>query len=123
MEMLSNWNEERVQQLETLYREGKSFSLIGAAIGVSRNAAIGKAHRMHLPKRIEIIECKAYDHSKAIRSSPPRPRRTTFRAVAMPAEPEPEPLRLQLHDLPTIRFFMSLAAVGCQYAALSPAVL
>lgn len=79
MEMLSNWNQERVRQLETLYRDGLSFSLIAADIGVTRNAAIGKAHRMKLPKRVEIVQCKAYDRSKAVRS----PRRGTFRSVAI----------------------------------------
>ena len=63
MEVLSSWNEERKNQLEQLYRKGLSFSLIARDIGVTRNAAIGKAHRMKLQKRIELTQCL-----------PPRPR-------------------------------------------------
>jgi GcrA cell cycle regulator len=57
MEALANWNEDRMGRLETLFRQGKSFSLIAAEIGVSRNAAIGKAHRMKLPIGRKPTEC------------------------------------------------------------------
>jgi len=53
-----DWNPERMQRLEVLYRDGLSFTLIGADIGVSRNAAIGKARRMGLPKREKIVQSK-----------------------------------------------------------------
>ena len=56
MEALSNWNEDRISRLETLFQQGYSFSLIAADIGVSRNAVIGKAHRMNLRGR-KPIEC------------------------------------------------------------------
>jgi GcrA cell cycle regulator len=52
-----SWSQERIGRLETLYRKGWSFGLIAADIGKSRNAVIGKAHRMLLPKREEIAEC------------------------------------------------------------------
>ena len=50
----TDWNSDRTRTLEKLYRNGVSFALIAAEIGVSRNAVIGKAHRLKLPKRIEI---------------------------------------------------------------------
>jgi hypothetical protein len=49
-----NWTTERMVRLEELYRDGVSFGLIARDIGVTRSAAIGKARRMQLPKRIEI---------------------------------------------------------------------
>jgi hypothetical protein len=52
------WDETQVERLQQLYREGKSFSLIAAEIGVSRSAAIGKAHRLELPRRGVIIDSK-----------------------------------------------------------------
>jgi GcrA cell cycle regulator len=83
MESLNNhWDEARMDRLETLYREGVSFSLIAADIGVSRNAAIGKAHRMQLPQRVEVIQCKV--RSRAA-TGPQRKRNRTVKAPERPA--------------------------------------
>lgn len=47
-----NWTDERVEQLRKLWSEGLSASQIAAQIGgVSRNAVIGKVHRMKLSSR------------------------------------------------------------------------
>jgi GcrA cell cycle regulator len=46
------WNDERIEQLRTLWSEGLSCNEIANRIdGVTRNAVIGKAHRMGLPGR------------------------------------------------------------------------
>ena len=45
------WTEERLDELKKLWAKGLSISQIGEALGVSRNAIAGKAHRMGLPKR------------------------------------------------------------------------
>lgn len=68
-----NWDRPRMEKLETLYRDGLSFSLIAADIGVTRNAAIGKARRMQLPKRVEVITCLP-GRARAT-TGPPRRRR------------------------------------------------
>ncbi len=47
----SVWTEQRLEQLKSLWAKGLSISQIGAEIGVSRNAVVGKVHRMGLPKR------------------------------------------------------------------------
>jgi hypothetical protein len=54
METHNYWSPDRERRLEALYRDGLSFSLIAADIGVTRSAAIGKAHRMKLPRRGEL---------------------------------------------------------------------
>ncbi|KAA6205637.1 MAG: GcrA cell cycle regulator [Candidatus Tokpelaia sp.] len=47
-----NWTEERVEQLKRLWAEGFSASQIAAQLGgVTRNAVIGKAHRLKLAGR------------------------------------------------------------------------
>jgi GcrA cell cycle regulator len=43
------WTAERIAVLTRLWAEGFSASLIGEQIGVTRNAVIGKAHRLELP--------------------------------------------------------------------------
>lgn len=75
----TDWNDERKERLEELYREGFSFSLIAADIGVSRNAAIGKARRMQLPKRVEVYTVRAI----ALTARPPPRRRRRSKACAM----------------------------------------
>jgi GcrA cell cycle regulator len=47
-----NWTDERVEQLRKLWSEGLSASQIAAQLGgVSRNAVIGKVHRLKLSSR------------------------------------------------------------------------
>ncbi|MBL0371495.1 GcrA family cell cycle regulator [Rhizobium sp. KVB221] len=47
-----NWTDDRVERLKKLWSEGLSASQIAAQLGgVSRNAVIGKVHRLSLPGR------------------------------------------------------------------------
>ena len=47
-----NWTDDRVEQLKNLWTEGLSASQIARALGgVTRNAVIGKVHRLGLPGR------------------------------------------------------------------------
>src|SRR5262245_35720412 len=47
-----NWSDERVEQLKSLWTEGLSASQIARALGgVTRNAVIGKVHRLALAGR------------------------------------------------------------------------
>jgi len=49
-----NWNEEKVEKLKELWGKGKTASQIAEIIGgVSRNAVIGKAHRLNLSAKIK----------------------------------------------------------------------
>ena len=47
-----SWNDERVETLKKLWSEGFSASQIAAQLGgVTRNAVIGKVHRLGLAAR------------------------------------------------------------------------
>lgn len=45
------WTDEKVKMLEALLKEKLSASQIGERLGVSRNAVIGKAHRLNMKLR------------------------------------------------------------------------
>ena len=45
------WNEDAITKLKTLWDEGHSTAAIGRRLGVSKNAVVGKAHRLSLPPR------------------------------------------------------------------------
>lgn len=45
------WTDERVQDLKRLWSEGLTTGEIGKALGVSKNAVVGKAHRLGLKGR------------------------------------------------------------------------
>ena len=60
-----NWTDERVEKLTKLWADGLSASQIAAQLGgVTRNAVIGKVHRLNLPGR-----------TKSGGGSAPRPKR------------------------------------------------
>ena len=45
------WNPTTIATLRTLWAQGVTINEIGARLGITRNQAIGKAHRLHLPAR------------------------------------------------------------------------
>ena len=77
------WTDERLDELKKLWAEGLSISQIGEALGVSRNAIAGKAHRMGLPKRPSPIS-----KSKAEKAEP-----------VVEEQEQDLPLRLELRQL------------------------
>src|SRR5271165_3098824 len=45
------WSDEVVARLRALWADGHSTAEIGRRLGVSKNAVVGKAHRLDLPAR------------------------------------------------------------------------
>lgn len=60
-----SWDEKSEKQLAELWGAGWSASQIGARLGQSRNAVIGKAHRLKLPKRREGVNALAAGRKQA----------------------------------------------------------
>ena len=89
----SGWSETRVTTLSQLWLDGLSASQIAKQLGgVTRNAVIGKVHRLGLSGR-----ATASAPSRAPRSATPRPKRPRRVAVAGPAVRKP-PVRLPAQD-------------------------
>ena len=49
--MSSEWTPTRISALIGLWNEGLSTSRIGERLGITKNAVVGKVHRLGLPKR------------------------------------------------------------------------
>jgi len=45
------WNDDTIAKLRTLWAEGLSTAEIGRRLNISKNAVVGKAHRLNLPSR------------------------------------------------------------------------
>ena len=67
------WSDEIILQLRGLWTEGHSTAEIGRRLGVSKNAVVGKAHRLALPARPSPI----HRPPGTAPARPPAPRRVT----------------------------------------------
>lgn len=76
-----DWTQERITELTRLWNDGLSTAEIGKMLGISKNAVVGKAHRLRLSSRPSPIR------RMAIRPSAPRVPRET-RLSSMPALPQ-----------------------------------
>jgi GcrA cell cycle regulator len=92
------WTDERVESLKKLWGDGLSASQIAAELGgITRNAVIGKVHRLGLSGRAKSPSSsaprprKARTHTHMMRVSRPSVRGNTALAHAYEYEPEPEP--------------------------------
>lgn len=63
-----DWTEEVIEQLKALWAEGHSTAEIGRRMGISKNAVVGKAHRLHLAARPSPIRREEGE----ARTAPPR---------------------------------------------------
>jgi len=81
-----SWTAERIGELEKLWAEGHSTAEIGRRLGVSKNAVVGKAHRMGLPGRQSPIDAARRKPRKA---AAPCPRPAKPAAAVRPAAPKP----------------------------------
>jgi GcrA cell cycle regulator len=92
------WSDDRVEQLKKLWEAGLSASQIAAELGnVTRNAVIGKVHRLGLSGRAKSPSTAAPRQRKArpaqmMRVSRPMARGNTALAQAFEVELEPDPI-------------------------------
>ncbi len=85
------WTDERIGELRRMWDEGLTASQIAETLGgVSRNAVIGKAHRLGLTPRPSPVKSSAMlEKERAAAAAPPPPE--TVEPIAVAPEPEPTP--------------------------------
>lgn len=103
-----SWTDERVEQLRKLWLDGLSASQIAAELanGITRNAVIGKVHRLGLSGRVKApgtVSASAPRPAKPVnRPSPPRPIAPVVRgntALAMKPRMAPAPIERPYEDV------------------------
>ncbi|MFC3098861.1 GcrA family cell cycle regulator [Alteraurantiacibacter palmitatis] len=84
-----SWTEERIAKLTKMWEGGSTASQIAEELGgVSRNAVIGKAHRLGLKSRPSPVKANEAKPAKA-KEPAPAPRKAAP-AAAAPAAPAPQ---------------------------------
>ena len=76
-----DWTPDQITQLTQLWRQGLSTAEIGKRLGISKNAVVGKAHRLHLDSRPSPI--------KRVGPRPAIVRQTVHTRPAVPTAPAP----------------------------------
>ncbi|MEG3165868.1 GcrA family cell cycle regulator [Sphingomonas sp. PB2P19] len=77
-----SWTDERIETLKTMWEAGQTASQIAEALGgVSRNAVIGKAHRLELQAR-----------PSPVRPNDPEAKSVAAESIDIPDEPSVDPV-------------------------------
>ena len=89
-----SWTEERIEQLRKMWEGGMTASQIAEELGgVSRNAVIGKAHRLGLQSRPSPVKASdsAASAAASTPASAPEPRQAPATAAPAASPPPPPP--------------------------------
>ena len=86
-----DWNDEAIARLRMLWDEGHSTAEIGRRLGVTKNAVVGKSHRLNLPPRPSPIR-RGSEGQAPRRPQPRRVTGPTLPQLAPAPRPTPVPL-------------------------------
>ena len=122
----THWSDAKIEELKQLWAQGYSCSQVGIALGVSRNAVIGKVHRLGLPLRGPTSSRV----TRAKRQSMPKPRKKPFmfnapfgtealRAIRQAGAPLPPPHET---DIPRVSM-ADLQEHQCRWVVGDPATV
>ena len=89
-----SWTEAKVEKLKELWSKGHTASQIADALGdTTRNAVIGKAHRLNLEARApskKSSQSSTTDNRPSRRGSTPTSRKAKFQSILLDKNFEPE---------------------------------
>jgi GcrA cell cycle regulator len=90
-----SWTDERIDHLKTLWEKGLTASQIAEELGgVSRNAVIGKAHRLGLKSRPSPVKANDTDKKAAVKKV------VKSAAPSTAAPSQPRPVAAPIHHRP-----------------------
>ena len=90
-----SWNDEKVAKLKDLWGKGNTASQIAEIIGgISRNAVIGKAHRLNLSAKLKTRVSSTHQNFKSnndeIKTKSKKGRGSKFKSLIIEKDFEPE---------------------------------
>lgn len=118
------WTDERVELLKKLWQDGLSASQIAKQLGgVTRNAVIGKVHRLGLsgraaPSKPQRTVFKAPRPARPATAAPSAPRRI---AEPVASHPTPTPVRY-VDETPGTATVLTLGAHMCKWPIGDPSL-
>ena len=111
-----SWTDERVETLKRMWAEGQSASQIAKELGgVTRNAVIGKVHRLGLSNRAGEGVSMADEVEAAPPAAPAKPE--VAARPAEPAAPRPAPAAAPVPPKPAVEASPAAAAAAAAPAA------
>lgn len=84
-----DWTTEAIDRLRALWAEGHSTAEIGRRMGITKNAVVGKAHRLSLPPRPSPIRREAEGEGPVAAPKMPRPVVVPRQTAAAPLAARP----------------------------------
>ena len=106
-----SWNESNVARLKELWDQGLPTAQIGKLLGFTKNAVVGKAHRIGLERRPSPIRRTAVKPDRKKARSPIVP---TLKFETSIEEPK-ETTKLQTFQPAVKNFFTSHTKRGCEW--------
>ncbi|SUE43372.1 GcrA family cell cycle regulator [Roseomonas gilardii] len=85
------WTAEAIETLQALWAEGHSTAEIGRRMGISKNAVVGKAHRLNLSARPSPIRREEAGEARVAEPAMPRVAAEAPRPATPPMAPPPAP--------------------------------
>jgi GcrA cell cycle regulator len=115
-----SWTEERIDKLKSMWEKGMTASQIAEELGgVSRNAVIGKAHRLDLQSRPSPVKGTDVDGSKS-ESRKAAPARAKPAVAVPPRAPAPAPRATAPASTPQPVPTQPNAPTGAQLRSIGP---
>ncbi|AMY68442.1 GcrA family cell cycle regulator [Frigidibacter mobilis] len=119
-----SWTDERVETLKKMWAEGQSASQIAKELGgVTRNAVIGKVHRLGLSNRVGGPAAPEPKPAAPARPAEPAAAPRAEAAAPRPAAPQPEEAPAAAIRTEPPRPAPAAAAAPAQPAATTPATV